>query len=1016
MRAVATMLAVAGLLNAAAARAQEQPSRAPVAALFRVAGFPTVDAPAIPRRVLDEATANLPVETITSLDDLRSRLQRDRYDVLVLPYGSAFPLDAWPELRSFVKSGGGLVVLGGAPFHQPVRRGPGSSWIPGMRQPTFAHEFLLGPAEQVKVDAKWKMVLPEKSWQHVTGGAKNVWELTVRLATRADLPWEHGSEGYRDALLRPLVHLTDVDGIPRACPLLEIDRLRGEEAGGRWIFAPSDASLSAPLIRRLIERALSGAATVDAGPVYASIESTETAAIRISVLRPGASAAAGRAEVIVRDHSGGQVHRTSAQLEAGEVTIEIRPEQALPPGLYRVEVNLPDASWEPRSTTTGFWVRDAALLASGPRITASRDWLRRNGEVFPVIGTTYMASDVHRKFLFEPDPHVWDRDFAQMAARGINFVRTGLWTAWSRAMLDPGPVDEAFLRALDAYVQSAARHGIVVNFTFFSFLPPSYGGTNPYLDPRSLEGQRAFLTAVARRYRDVGWIHYDLINEPSYAPPEGLWSNRPIRDEWERRAWVEWVRKRHGDDPLLLRSRWLDRGANPLELPRQDELSSTQIREDRRPRKTRDFVEFSQEVVSGWASGLRQILRDAGGEVLVTLGQDEGGTWQRPSQQLHAGAVDYTAVHPWWQNDDVLATGVFAKVPEKPNLFQETGLMRLEDLDGWPWRTPELAASVLESKYANAFAARAAGVVEWAWNINPYMPIDNESVIGFIRPDGTAKPELQVVPEFAQFFGAAASWLDDFDPDPVVIVIPHSRLFMGRPAATDGFRRAVRLLAERFGVVPTALSELRLTAERLRHARLVIVPSVEVLDPRAAEALLAASRAGTKVLVTGAVTGDPYGEQGPALQALGIVDRGRPVRLREESRWGAATFDRNLRESLFRSGAPALESFRGNVWHEPLPLEHAREDGPLAALFGAALEAAGVDTHPSDVGVAARLLYAPRSVLAVVVNETASDARRRVKVGGRVVEIPVAAGRSRLALFEREGGKLIVATPGAAIR
>ena len=61
-----------------------------------------------------------------------------------------------------------------------------------------------------------------------------------------------------------------------------------------------------------------------------------------------------------------------------------------------------------------------------------------------------MALDVHRKFLFEPNPHAWDRDFAETARRGVNFVRTGLCTAWSRAMLDPGAVDESVLSASSA--------------------------------------------------------------------------------------------------------------------------------------------------------------------------------------------------------------------------------------------------------------------------------------------------------------------------------------------------------------------------------------------------------------------------------------------------------------------------------------------------------------------------------------------------------------------------------------
>ncbi len=962
-RTTLLLLVAAAAFAASAARAQpdleldaRDPMRPARAALFRAPGFPTIDAPAIDPATLDRAVAGLPVDVLGSVAALERDLRLRRYDVLVLPYGSAFPLDAWAVIRAFVKRGGGLVVLGGAPFHQPVREVDGGFEL-GVRQPTFAHEFLLGPAEVWSRATAEQRLGPLREVAAAAGGwtgglpaADTVYELTVRLATRKDLPGEHGSEGYRDGVLRPLVHVVDEQGIPRACPLLEIDRLRGDEAGARWVLAPSDATLDAATIRALIERALDGAAELDAGPVHASVEPGEVPLVRVALRRPLARAgetAPDRAAVVVRDGAGSEVFRDEIELigqpESRHGVARVETEEPLPPGLYRVEVTVPAVPWAPRPATTGFWVRDAELLAAAPPVTVSRDWLRRGGAVLPVIGTTYMASDVHRKFLFEPDPHVWDRDFARMAALGINFVRTGLWTGWSRAMLNPGAVDEGFLRALDAYVLSAANHGIVVNFTFFAFLPPAYGGANPYLDPRAHEGQRELLTLVARRYRGVHWVHWDLINEPSYAPPEGLWSNRPIGDEHEARAWREWVRARHGDDEALLRDRWQDPEKNLLALPRADEQWYSSIRDRRRPRKVRDFALFSQDVVTAWARTLRGALRDAGGDVLVTLGQDEGGTFDRSSQQLHAEAVDYTGLHPWWRNDDLLASGVMAKVPEKPNLFQETGLMRLEDLDGWPWRSPELAARVLETKYAYAFAARAAGVIQWAWNINPYQPIDNESVIGFFRPDGTAKPELAVVPELAKFFAAAAPWLDDFEPDPVVAVIPHSRLLMNRPGGAEGFKRMVRVLAERFGVVPTALSELRLTAERLRHAKLILVPSPLVLEDSAAAALLEASRGGAKILVTGAVSGNPYGELSEPLDRLGIVDLGRPVSLREPTNWSAAgdgwaTFDRDLREQLKRNSDPGLASLDGNVWHEPLPLEFAREDG---APDGAARSRAG---------------------------------------------------------------------------
>jgi hypothetical protein len=1010
-------------------------TRPPRAAVFRAPGFPTVDAPAIEAGTLDEALRGLPVEAVTSPSDLADRLRLRDFDVLVLPYGSAFPIEAWPAIRRFVRGGGGLVVLGGAPFHQPVRSDAkdGGSWMLLVRQPTFAHDFLVGPAEAVErtVEAPGgrTVAVAGTGWESGFPEVSKTWALTIRLTRRKDMEREDGSSGPRDGVVRPLVHVLDADGTPRLCPLLEIDRLRAGEAGGRWILAPSDARLSASVIREAVRRSLQGAVELVARPVRASVEPGDAATLRVTLSRPVPPVderSPDHAVVRVKDESGREVFSGTVPLDGPPQfrtgLISIRTTPPLPPGLYHAEVETPDAPWQPRSVVTGFWVKDETLLQGGPRLSVSRDWIRRDGRPLPVLGTTYMASDVHRKFLFEPNPHVWDRDFRGMARQGVNLVRTGLWTGWSRAMLDPGAIDESVLSALEAYVQCAARHGVLVTFNFFAFLPPAFSGTNPYLDPRALEGQRAFLALFASRFRGVGWIHWDLINEPSYAPPEGLWSNRPIGDEHERRAWASWVRGKHGDDVSLLRDLWRDAGDDVFALPAPADLNHSFLREERRPRKARDFDEFSQAVVARWAAALRDVLKAAGGDVLVTLGQDEGGTGDRPAQQLHSESLDYTAVHTWWNNDDLLWDGVVTKVPEKPNLHQETGLMSLHDLDGSPWRTPAAAAGLLERKFAYAFAGRGAGAVEWAWNINPFMPVENEATIGFVRPDGTAKPEARIVPRLAAFFKEAAPWLDDFAPDAVVLVVPHSRLFAGRPRGVDATKRVVRVLAERFGVVPTALSELRLTAERLQPARLVLVPAPEMLEEAAARALLEASRRGTRVLVTGAVAGDSYGRATESLQALGIVDAGRPVALRERTRWGAGEsgeswigFEGLAQEWLRRSTKPEPTRLTGAVWHEPLPLELAQEEEPLAALLGAALEAARVETSPSDTRVAARVLEAPRALLVVCVNETTAAARRRVRVDGRAYEIPVAALGARLVLLERGTGRILAATMGEAV-
>ena len=170
-------------------------------------------------------------------------------------------------------------------------------------------------------------------------------------------------------------------------------------------------------------------------------------------------------------------------------------------------------------------------------------------------------------------------------------------------MIDPGAVDENVLSALDAYVLTAAKHGILVCFNFFAFLPPSYGDTNPYLGPRALEGQRALLTMAApplpgRRLGPLGPHQRALLRAARggvEATCRSATSTRPARGAsglWRSTA--------------TTRSSCATSGATAARAssacPRADEIGYNFLREDRRPRKVRDFFEFTQVAAARWAA------------------------------------------------------------------------------------------------------------------------------------------------------------------------------------------------------------------------------------------------------------------------------------------------------------------------------------------------------------------------------------------------------------------------------
>lgn len=977
----------------------------PKVAVFEAAGFPAVDTLGCSTGLLTEALAGLDVVRCESPTRLRDVLAAGA-EVLILPYGSAFPAEAFEAIRSHLARGGHLVNLGGAPLRQPVRLEKGR-WIQDPAQATFAHTFLMGPAEALdSTGLQAPSPVPGTGWTRAIPQPTRTWALTVRFGTRKEALAEEAPDAPRDGILRPLVQLSD-GTLPRACAVQEIDRLRGAGAGGRWVLATHNAPMDAATVRALVDRALEGAAELEACPLPATVEPGETPRLRVQLFRPAATAHPGPFRIRLLDGKGRPVLEQevpwSGLSSLAFAEVPLKTKRPLPPGLHRVEVR-----WGGLTETTGVWVRDGQLLSTGSPLTVSRDWLRLDGKVHPLVGTTYMDSSVHRRFLFQPNPARWDTDFARMKALGVNTLRTGLWAYWNRLMTGPGALDDGALRALDAYVLTAARHQLHVCFTFFAFLPPAFGGENPYLDPKALESQAALLAQVAARYKGSPWIHYDLINEPSWSTPETLWTNRPMGDRFERAAWKAWVEARHGSDPAKLQALWRDGSGDVMGLPTPLELNTTPIKDEKRPRKTRDFRVFTMEAFAGWAGHLRDVLRSTGANPLVTVGQDEAGLNASPSIQVMAERIDYTALHDWWLNDDLLWDHVTAKVPEKPMVVQETGMMRLEDVDGDPWRTPEAAARLLERKFALTLIGRGAGMVQWAWNINPYMALDNESVIGFFRPDGTAKEELRSVPAFSRFLAQAAPHLDDFTPDPVVVVIPHSRMLMGRPQPFDGVRKVLRTLSERFGIVPTALSELRLTPERLKDAKLVLVPGPEWLEPAAADALALAAKRGTRIVFTGALEGDPYGQPLSSLPVPGGI---RPLAFRESSPWlpeGWVTFDGQLNEKLRRGGG-APSAIGQPFTFEPLPLELAREEGALAGLLKAALEATGIPAASTGDPMLSRTLETPTVALLVAVNETERDLSRTFTVAGRSHTLQVKAGRSACALVRKADGVVVAA-------
>lgn len=987
-------------------------------------------------------------------------------------HGPYFPKEAWPAISRHLGAGKGWVHAGGAPLKRPVCL-TANGWVAEPEMTAYHQEIHIH--EALVADGTRAASLRHNPERPLLAGSEDLFEIgeTYGLVLhvtheRDQLNQATGSSGPMNARIQPLLVGASDDGREVTAPVVLLEHFRGDFAGGRWLLAN----------QRLTARFWSGggaaalikwAAFCEAGvteiwlkPSYAAYHEGEmphltvqaqriTAAggtprepedwrLRISLSKRGEPELERTAGPLFGDASGGTpIWEEELTLTAGSeiAYVNFVAPAKLAPGSYAIACEAVSASGERRLLHQGFWCYDRELLRRGSPLAAGRDYFIKDGKPFPVVGMTYMASDTGRKFINLPNPAIWDREMATMKRAGINWIRTGMWSAWRHLMFEDGHASEEQLRAIDAFILTAARHGLEVTFTFFAFAPEAWEGRNPYLDPRSVQAQKRFIASIVSRHKDTSNVQWDLINEPSLFDPTRIFTGpRAVHDKFERQAFSEWLRQRHGAIDRL-QARW---NMTPTELP---DFASAEppeqidiafdIHDIKRLKKNGrwlDYTLFTMDMHNRWVEALSATIRTLVPGHLVTVGQDEAlGRGSRPSPFMYAQSVDYTNVHTWWLNDLLLWDGLFGKDPGKPTLIQETGIMYVEMPDNRAKRTEEELRNLLERKYAYAFAGGSAGAVHWLWNTNYFMDNVCESNIGALRADGTEKPEADVSYDFGRFIGRIADLFEDRELADIAVVFPYTNDFSSRRFACEATQSLTRVLAYDMKVPFYGISELHLDSLSLDKPRLIIVPSAHSFSDEALDKLLAhvALHGGT-LLFTGPIGLDAYWK--PTARAAGAVGAYRLTNLSREEQVRIA--GRNYRASfgdrkIGQLNKEVVPSPDGEGWSQnaellvrplgagkllwcPLPLELNERMDTLQALYAAALQQAQAGSgamaweeggdHP---GVYGRKLTFKKGSLYIFISESGSDCEVAVGDADASYRFTVPSERSVLFATDAQG-------------
>ena len=995
----------------------------PAIVAYSDVGFPTADS-ASPSP--DQLQKLLPGAYLASAEQLQSHLDARGTRLLVLPYGSAFPEEGWPSIYQFLKRGGNLLVLGGRPFTRAAYRDSAGwhlrDYSVRFTRPLGIDQYQVTPgSERLEFQTNPDLVSPLSRFAW-----KRAFSPVIRLSA-VDLYARGGSAGSIDARLDTLAWGTR-DGRKLAAPALQVDHLRNGFDGGRWIFLNAELTPefysraeASDLIRSLADRAIRGSEEFTVRPLLPLYLPGEP--VQLDILWHSAEPSTQPLTVKV-------VTFPQAQPSSCSVTTASAPSsqaQVLPApltkGLHIIEAALMEGNKVRALYRSGFWIRDEAYLRSGPRLTVNQSYFELDGNPLAVVGTTYMSSEVQRLYFEHPNVYIWDRDFAQIHAAGLNMIRTGWWTGWDKFCDENGQPYERTLRTLEAYLMTARKNGLPVQFNFFAFVPDALGGVNPYLDPEAVRKQAALITAVVGRFHDVPYLAWDLINEPSFS--EHLWTMRPNDDREEVDQWNQWLSRRYPDRASLAAVWNLPSNAvqGTVSLPEAIEFESRGMYVGRNSLKVYDYFLFAQECFAQWVRTMCKAIRSTGSRQLITVGQDEGGILDRLSPAYWGQLVDFTTNHSWWQNDHLLWDSLLAKQPGRACLIQETGLQRELNLDEVVRRNPESEAALLERKVASSFV-QGSGAIEWLWHTNSYMTESNETPIGAVRTDGTEKPEAEVMRDYAGFAKSLGEHLRNPEQPSIAMITSQAAQYsVMADFQIEAQRKAVRALAYYNHLTLYAIAENQV--EKLGSPKLAILPSPQALTETAWRSLLKYVKEGGNMLVTGPVDRDEHWHNTTRMAELKLDAETEPltyhnaaIQLRD--RLVPLSFDQQKQSWLdwlrFSDGATLKEIpyEKGRIFWAAYPVELA-EGAPAAAdLYAYVASRLGItplfDLQSSlSPGVMVYPVALEDSVLYIMTSESADDAKvdLRDKLTGVRLTFQLAGQHAAVALIGKEKKSVI---------
>jgi len=484
------------------------------------------------------------------------------FDLLILPYGEAFPYKAFPQIKEYLFEGGGLLNIAGRPFWVPVDKIKGKWERTVIADPykEFLSPLGIKYYQSSENNNIGLSVVTSFGFSPIRPTHGNVFP--CRIPAR-DFYSLNGSPGvFVKAWRNP--YTKGSKNIPRKWCLIgavgEDHPLNPKNPDAQEILMHIIEYLSYPVIIHDLESDFAG--YYQGEEVDISLRALNNSRLRQKVI----------VEFEIFDKKEKPVYKKSKsiELEPGQIITlsETWQPNVFHSSFYKIRAILKVDDIVFDKEENGFVVIDKDVLRGGTSIEIKEKLFAINGEKSLILGVNYYESKLGELMWLRPNLLKIREDFKSMGDLGINFIRIHYHhSKWFRDYfsqvvkkdLDPylqvadttALPTERSLRILDAIIQLAQEQGLVFCMDIFTLVPEEMG--NPIgwlglreriLDKDKVAVQKKFIRLIAQRYKDVPGVAWDLWNEPCLD-----------REDYELlRNWVREIResfRKNGSNQLI---------------------------------------------------------------------------------------------------------------------------------------------------------------------------------------------------------------------------------------------------------------------------------------------------------------------------------------------------------------------------------------------------------------------------------------------------------------------------------